>query len=193
MTASPRRVARLRPFVLAAAVAAALVSPAAAAAEDLTLDTHNASADGNIKAVTTSAPLAAGQPYTITVQGTYSNVSARRWTVPLVCGTPEAAPMFPSPGIENGPVGFDAMVAFARTQPVAMGCSSMPFAHYRFKINLGNGYLSYVPVTGQPTEPRPDHRYTFAVVGRGANASFRLNDTPAYDNYGILQISVNPS
>lgn len=182
-TAGPRRRTATLSVVLALLAAA---SGTATAAETLSLDTH---ADSGLPAVETSAALVAGHVYAVTVQGTYSNVRARRWGFPSVCGTPLAAPLLPSPGVENGPVGFDAETLWARTSNVPCA-GPYPRHHKRFEIDLGAGFAHVEPTGGPLAVPSADHAYAYSLTGTGVPAAFRLRDEPAADNYGVLRITV---
>jgi hypothetical protein len=125
--------------------------------------------------------LIAGHPYVITVEGTFSIVDPTRWFVPH--------PLLPSPGIANGRVGTDAEVQFART--TQQGCSgAYPRPHNRFQIDVGTGFRHVKAVGGPFEQPAPGDRYAYDVVGTGAAPRFRIFDTPADDNYGMLRIVI---
>lgn len=170
---------------------AALALPAAARAatpETLLLDVHDPVARSQPTAIAANS-LEAGRGYLVTVSGTYSIVPTERWRQPAVCGAPSAVPLLPSPGVENGPVGLDAELQFARTAD--QGCSgAYPRHHNRFQIDVGNGFL-HVPAEGSPVA-RPAASYRYRVIGTGERPRFRVWDDPAADNYGVLRIEIAP-
>lgn len=178
-----------RPLAALVLLAATLALPAAARAalpETLLLDVHDPTPRAQPTAVGTNA-LEAGRAYVVTVEGTYSIVPAGRWSHPAVCGTPLVAPLFPSPGVENGPVGLDAELQFARTAD--RGCSGdYPRRHNRFQIDVGTGFR-HVPAEGEPFAV-PAGSYRYDVVGTGELPRFRVWDDPAADNYGQLRVTV---
>jgi hypothetical protein len=184
-----------------AALAGALLSlavPAVAQAETLTLDMHD---EARLKAQT---KLVFQNWYVVTVEGTGSFHYAGTWSHPerifkkpgskkqaVVCGTPEAAPMFASPGTKSGPVGFDAETMFAR--PVAASvCADEPGPRTsrRFEINDGNRWFHPTTMTGRHSSPRADHTYSYAIFGENHRPSFRVRDNPNYDNYGQFKIRI---
>jgi hypothetical protein len=189
--------------LLAAALAAgcALLTCGSALAdpptsESLTLDTYSAANNGAAGPVSSVGTLAANTLYVVTVQGTWSAWAPDLWTgtgfgIPaVVCGTPEAAPMFPSPvGNQTGPVGEDAEVIFAGVE--RPGCPLTPPKEYTgFQMNLGSGFMHYEPYTGATNTPSPNHSYTYIVAGKGSPISFEQVDYPTSDNYGEYQITV---
>src|SRR5437764_1276878 len=74
--------------------------------------------------VQTSAPLAAGVAYLVSVDGTLSNFPNYTWDDPNVCGAPDPAPKYPSPGTPNGKVGFDAEFLYAAPPFPGRSCAS---------------------------------------------------------------------
>src|SRR5690606_36740887 len=76
---------------------------------ELELDMHRP--DGSTAAVT-GPVLEAGKAYRMIIQGTYS-IWDNEWNSEPCGGTPEAEPMFPSPGSSNVMVGVDAEFYFA--------------------------------------------------------------------------------
>jgi hypothetical protein len=191
------------------AVTAALISlgmaPGAAyahaTAETLTLDLHHGTT------VKTEERLELDTWYVATVQGTASFHFAGTWSHPerifnktgkkkkaTVCGTPEPAPMFASPGTTSGPVGFDAETLFARPVPVST-CTNEPAPRptRRFQLNEGARWHHLSSLSGRFSTPRPDHAYSYALLGRDHKLSFRVRDNPSYDNYGQLKITLRPA
>jgi hypothetical protein len=174
--------------VLVAALALPVAAAHASSSETLLLDVHDPTPRTQPTAVAADA-LEAGRDYLITVSGTYSIVPADRWLHPAICGSPFAAPLLPSPGVDNGRVGLDAELQFARTAD--QGCSgAYPRHHNRFQIDIGNGFR-HVPADGAPfTAPATSYRYR--VTGTGEQPRFRVWDDPADDNYGMLRIAIAP-
>jgi hypothetical protein len=172
----------------------------AQASERLTLDTHVGSSQA-AGPVSTTAPLAAGAQYYAIVQGTMSIWPRSDWKASgPICGADEAAPLFPSPGVTNGAVGWDAETVFAVPPGVAFNgfactATQIPFeavAHSSggFEISLGPGFAHMTPVGGARTTPRADHTYTYALTGQGMPASFEFIDQPIDDDYGVFKIQV---
>jgi hypothetical protein len=189
-----------------AVVLAAIAVPAAAAPasadEQLTLDLRQSTQPGGAGPVITAEPLAAGQPYVVTVSGTGSIWPLARWSAGPVCGAAERAPMFPTPAVANGPVGLDAETVFA-VPPGApfpgFPCApaTIPFHVFQYQpvglqMNAGGGFVYVTPVGGPYGAPRPDHTYTYAITGAGAPLAVRFADEPVGDNYGLLRIGVRP-
>ena len=193
-----RRVLRAAGIGVGLAVA---LAPSAMAAkpvqeQDLMLDSHAAS---GVPSVRTPGRLARGTFYVSEVAGTVSYYSSALWRFPppgadpgarSVCGTPEAAPLFPS-AVQTGPVGFDAEMIFARPA-LARRCQSprLPQTWNNFQVSVGGRFGHPPPVFGRPTAPATGHSYVYVLKGRGAPAAFRLRDTPASDNYGMLRIRI---
>jgi hypothetical protein len=180
----------------ALAVITAFAAPAhaqdALLPENVLLDTRSRDAGDTTIPVSSVAALTAGREYLITVAGTYSLVRAERWGKPLVCGIPEDRPMIPSPSVPNGLVGYDAEVAFARTYDL-LRCPTHPVGHRRIEIDLGSGFADRIAEGGPYTAPREDHTYTYRVTGQGQKVRFLMVDTPASDNYGILNFRIAPA
>jgi len=162
--------------------------------ESLTLDTYSAANNGAAGPVSSVGTLAANTLYVVKVQGTWSAWAPILWTGTLypaiVCGTPEAAPMFPSPaGYQTGPVGVDAETIWAGIERYS--CTKVPPSEYTgFQMNLGNGFFHYEPYTGATNTPSADHSYTYVLMGQGAPISFEQVDNPTSDNYGEYHITV---
>jgi hypothetical protein len=181
---------------LALTLAPAATAAKTVAAQDLMLDSYAAA---GVPSVTTSGVLARGQFYVVEVSGTLSYYQPALWrfgapaadpNARAVCGTPEAAPMFPS-AVPGGPVGFDAEMAFARPV-IARRCASLrlPRTWNNFQVSVGRGFGHPTPVFGRPTAPARSHTYVYLLKGREKPATFRLRDTPANDNYGRLSIRI---
>jgi hypothetical protein len=191
-----------RPGLLASALLTAVLAgaPAHAAGEQLILDVRQGAQLGAAGPVTTATPLAAGQPYVAIVSGTVSTWPRANWLTGPVCGAPEAAPMYPTPSVANGPVGFDAETIFAvpRDAPFpGVPClpSTVPFHVFTYQtmglqMDAGGGFAGVVPAGGPYRTPRPDHTYTYAITGAGAPLRIRFADQPLDDNYGLLHIEV---
>lgn len=194
-------------MMLGGALVAATVALAAAPAvanddanvknEKLSLDTFS---QGGPNVVSTSKPLAAGAPYTVKVDGTVNIEPIRDWSHPGGCGTPDKKPKHKSPGVTNGPVGWDAETVFAIPAPFSrpgFACiaGAVPFHSTKwyaggFQINTGAGFGHREPVDGPFSAPRSSHQYTYVVTGSGSPASFRFADFPNDDNYGVLSVHV---
>lgn len=153
--------------------------------------------------VTTAQPLAAGQTYFAVITGTASIWRPSLWAehgTPGPCGTPENAPLTPSPGVTNGPVGLDAETVFAippRIMFQDFKCGTQPFPFDTIlhttgalQIDVGNGFSHTEPLGGPYNTPRSDHTYTYQLTGTGAPVSFRFMDFPLADNYGVFTMQV---
>lgn len=181
-----------------AATAALLLVPAASAItlpQSLTLKLSSPRATFNGR-------LTGGKWYVLTASGTGSYFKPGMWTHPIlhgrhhhvrlgvVCGTPESAPMFPTPGA-TGKVGIDPETMFARIT-TRRRCRSdpLPRTSRRFVINNGSGYRHPVTLTGRYTIPRPDHTYSYAIHGLGWRLRVRVRDQIAWDNYGAFHLTL---
>jgi hypothetical protein len=112
--------------------------------------------------------------------------------------------MIPSPGVQNGLVGWDAETVFSVPPGVGFlrNCNpgQIPFhvptqSGGGFKIDLGPRFFHFEPVGGARTVPRADHTYHYDVKGEGNPARFAFFDDTAggparNDNYGVLAITV---
>ena len=132
-----------------------------------------------------SAVLTAGQTYTVTAQGTYSN-----WNSTLEVGTPNADAIFPSStaGRASTQVGVDpeCIFAFHRLSPAdTLGHTT------EFQFDTGSG-LGYVTPQGGPfATPQTNYIYTYSLTGGGAVLKAKMVDTGPYtDNYGKVQVTV---
>lgn len=186
------------------ACASCLAGPALAQAETaLELDTHVPGSAESAGPISTPAPLAAGSHYDIIVSGTMSIWPASQWLAKgTVCGAAEEGPMFPSPGAENGPVGWDAETVFAVPPDVnfyAFSCvpAQMPFQStehspggFQIQVNGGSGFHHMAPIGGERKTPTATHTYTYAITGEGDPVAFRFVDDPVSDDYGVFKIKV---
>jgi hypothetical protein len=159
----------------------------ARASEVLYLDTRDPSAVQTVQA------LSVDTTYAITVTGTVSAWVVDEWAD--YCGQYEEYPLFPSPGVQNGPVGLDADVYFAwawlSTCPPVLPCHA---AYDNFRMQLDTQTWSHVEPEGGPySAPTADHVYHYLVTGQGFPAAFYWYDDVYWDNYGMLQIVVAPA
>jgi hypothetical protein len=196
-------------IIAAAAATATLVVPAATShaalttPESMLLDTATrlqASRIGFSGPATTGEALANGGYYVAQARGTFSRYLPRLMrneTLPGIrrCGTPEAAPLIPSPGKPDSPVGIDPEWAFSYVVN-DLGPGSCPSPVIRpigaFEINTGDGFIR-IPAVNRGTGPRSDHSYTYLLQGIGRPVSFRYLDNPLADNNGVIAITVRPA
>jgi hypothetical protein len=187
----------MRTLVAALAVATYLM-PSAARAESLQLDVHDPSGQGEPTAVS-SVALPPGATYLVVVRGTVSIFGTQVWAnnAAALCGASEAAPLLPSPGIVNGPVGMDADTLFSvpGTSIPGFPCDSVSIPRHQpsssgLRINAGAGFRSFTPVGGPFVVPTPDHVYRYEIPSTGEPLSFTFADRPATDNYGIFAINI---
>lgn len=154
--------------------------------------------------VTGTSPnsLAAGTWYVAQVQGTASFSKPSQWIHPkkrhgrtaVVCGTPEDAPLFPSPFAATGKVGFDPETMFARiTRAGKCAADPLPRTTRRFEIAPGHVFRHLTPLDGRHTAPTPDHTYHYAFQGLGGPLNLREVDRPTFDNYGRFHIVIRPA
>lgn len=196
--------------VLIAGMAIAALTPAAAAvakAPPPVADSQSFFFDLNQThharngSVTGSSPKSLGADtwYVANVQGTASFSKPSQWLHPkkrhgrtaVVCGTPEASPMFPSPFAATGMVGFDPETMFARiTRARRCAQDPLPRTTRRFQISAAHLYRHPTPLNGRQTVPSADHAYDYAVKGRGGPLLVREVDRPTYDNYGRFKITI---
>lgn len=172
---------------------AVLTSP-----ETLLLDTYSPDKTAKVTgSVSTTQPLAAGAFYVIRATGTFSRYVPALMApgaFPKRCGTPEAAPLFPSPGRPDSQVGIDPEWAFSYyMKPASTPCPTPAVRPIgAFQISTGGPY-SHVVATNRGSGPRPDHTYNYVVEGTGAPVSFRYEDFPLHDNNGAISITVSPA
>lgn len=175
-------------FVVLAIVGLLLISPSAAGAA-IFLDTHDPGRDRFTDVVRTKGKLAAAKPYVVTVKGTFSQYSPSWARTAGRCGRPLKRPMYRSRGVENGPVGADAVYVFAEKRRQCRLAGGVPYTWAGLQISVGRRFaeldalLDDVDVTGV----RADHTYRFAVMGRGARLKVRMRDPNTQDNYGRLR------
>jgi len=129
-------------------------------------------------------------PYNVTVAGTFSLFSAQEFESPF-CGTTEPSPMFPSKRRPNGPVIGDAEFLFADVSKNCAKRNNNAQTATTFEIRVGNKFKNKTPIGGVGEAPRTDHAYTYALVGKGKFARFRLYDQFTMDNYGRLKIRIS--
>jgi hypothetical protein len=134
--------------------------------------------------------LAKRVPYKTAVSGTFSLFSAQELASPF-CGTSEPRPMFPTKRRPNGPVIGDAEFLFADVSRNCAKRNNNPLTGTTFEIRVGNKFKNRVPIGGVGEAPRANHLYTYAVVGKGKFARFRLYDQFTMDNYGRLRIAIS--
>jgi hypothetical protein len=142
--------------------------------------------------IVTGPTLETGEPYRITVQGTYSVWDFSNSALELCKGAYEALPMFESPGRSNGAVSLDAHYQFAMfaSDPACETETDVPLDFDVFRVSLDGGatFASLVP-EGTPGIDS-EHRYTYEVTGEGEAVRFQIADQIAGDNYGVLKIEV---
>jgi hypothetical protein len=176
-----------------AATTVLLLVPAASAAlpQSLTLNLSSPRA-------TFDGKLANGTWYVLEASGTGSYFKPSQWSNPIVhhhrrgvvCGTPESAPMFPTAG-PTGPVGVDPETMFARlTTRKKCSRDPLPRTTRRFQLNSGNGFRHPTTLSGRYTAPRPDHAYSYPVLGLRHKLSVRVRDRVAADNYGAFELTL---
>jgi hypothetical protein len=184
-------------FALALVLSVALAGAAQAnggsgVSETLWLDSYEAANDGAAGPVSTTKPLKDGRLYLVEVRGTLSGWDTDLWTASggLSCGTPEPAPLFPTPGVDNGPVGADAEALFGAPSlsAVCTGGAELPAQTDNFRLDRGEGYAHPEPVIGSARR----HQYFYLLRGDDSTAAFKFQyaDAPTNDNYGQLKISV---
>jgi hypothetical protein len=185
-------------LALLAATAIAKPAPPVADTQDVVLGfKKNSNPNSGSVGVTSPGSLAAGAWYVAEVQGTGSYHKPSMWLHPrtasgkpaVVCGTPEAAPLFNTSGAPTGKVGFDPETMFARvTKAKTCANDPLPRTTRRFQVNPAHVWRHPTPLTGRQTTPSADHRYEYAIKGVGVPVGFRQLDAPTYDNYGAFHI-----
>jgi hypothetical protein len=171
-------------------------------AESLELNVFRTITDALVEpTVKTDAALTSGEWYRVRVKGTMSYWSKGVWQHPrtpwnMICGTPEAAPQYPSQNRQNGPTGQDAETLFARPW-TASRCAKTSLPRHRPALVMSTsgifGFRHYEPVGGAAQTPSADHAYTYFLQGEGKRGQFRLRDFITGDNYGVFRIAVNPA
>lgn len=141
-------------------------------------------------ALSTGPMLDAGRTYGIHVEGTYSIWGQSMWDSGTCEGTPDPAPMYPSPGTTNGTVGIDAEYYYAVPNGSALCSVAYPWGanEFQFSLDGGNDFFNPDPIGGV-TAPLASHAYDYEVVGQGHAIQFRREFMGA-DDYGVLKITV---
>jgi hypothetical protein len=82
-------------------------------------------------------------------------------------------------------------MVFARPA-IARRCSSppLPRSWTNFQVSVGGSFSHPVRVTSAPSATASSHAYLYVVKGDREPATFRLRDTPADDNSGMLRIQI---
>ncbi|MFN2467071.1 MAG: hypothetical protein ABR521_02915 [Gaiellaceae bacterium] len=168
--------------VAEAIAVAASVLASGAAAETFYVDSRNGAPTAS------SGVLASGAPYTVGVHGTFSRYSPA-WTQGGTCGAPEIAPIYPSPGVANGPVGFDSDRAFAEPQ----SCSGTYPKHastIEFSLDGGSSWSHVEPVAAGDEA----HEWIYSLTGQGSALRIRMTDCIVCfdDNYGMFRVEAAP-
>ena len=162
-------------------------APAWAQKEELWLDSRSGTP------IRSTMVLKKGTPYLLTMQGTYSAWGGLSNTSPK-SGKPEPKPMFPSPKGANTLVGIDPEFVFAWPKGSGLDRSSepAPLRNPTIEVSLDGGKTWKHPSSTTPFNAT-DHAYNYELAG-GENAlQVRLVDKPYSDNYGRVQISVQPA
>lgn len=135
--------------------------------------------------VSTVSVLAAGVPFVVVVEGTFSF-----WNQALPIGNPEANAMFPgaTAGRDSTQVGLDADTRFAEPTLVPGGIGHS--TGFQISLDGGSTFAHLEPVGGPFGTPQTGHLYRYELTGQGHIASFKVTDTPLSDNYGKLRITV---
>lgn len=186
--------------------AAAPMSNAIAAPfpQSKTLDAYEPNNDdyaGPVK----SAVLAAGVPYVVEVQGTFSYYERQnlRWSSldapwKVLCGQPLRRVMFRSTSVKRrlqGRADLDPEFIFAVPRQSASLCAPEYPRHWsNFQMTstaLSGGYAHVEPFADPAAGPTADHKYLYPLLGAGQAAGFRLEDLPRTDdNYGLLRLTI---
>jgi BNR/Asp-box repeat len=132
-----------------------------------------------------------GKPYRVTMQGTYS-----AWKFPAPgakSGKPAPSPMWPSPKGTNKLVGVDPEFVFAWPKGSGLEKSSepAPLRNSTIEVSLDGGKTWKHP-SSTASFNEADHKYTYELTGDGNVLQVRLVDRPYTDNYGRVQIFVQP-
>lgn len=180
-------------FVFGVALMVLLATTPAFADATVWLDAYDNANTGVAGPVWTSGVLEAGQKYRITIQGTYSLYSPWYWTDYSYCGTPDPAPIYPSPAVvPNGKVGGDPAYWFAAlaVEPACPWVAQGPQSHSLVEFNLDGNPLNWVYLTPRETVFQANHTYTYEIIGQGTPAGFQFRDFPTADDYGMFRIQV---
>src|SRR3954452_21650218 len=154
---------KLAALAAACGALAATVLPSAASAngvkfniEKLHLNSRAADNVGYFGPVTTKKKLNDNQYFVALVRGTASFYRPGLWEgqdIFVVCGTPEASPIPPSPGAAATKAGTDVETVFA--SPVFGGCGNFhPPIHFtNFQIDTGSVFSHVEPLGGPFSSP----------------------------------------
>ncbi len=162
-------------------------APAWAQKEELWLDSQSGTP------ITSTAVLERGTPYLLTMKGTYSAWGSL--AIPGAnSGKTEPAPMFPSPKGANQQVGIDPEFVFAWPKGSGLERSPepAPLRNSTIEVSLDGGKTWKHPTSTAPFNAT-DHAYNYELAGDGSALQVRLVDNPHSDNYGRVQISVQPA
>ncbi len=135
--------------------------------------------------------LAAGVSYVVTVEGTHSSWGYDEWLTGVCRGEPDAEPMYPSPTVQNGMVGMDAVWVFAVPNGSSRCGNIVPFrgSAVRMSLNGGASFQDLSTLT-EGTGPTEGHRYEYEVTGHGMTLVMNRGSGNSSNNYGRLYIEV---
>jgi hypothetical protein len=162
-------------------------APAWAQKEELWLETQSGTP---IRGTTV---LKRGTPYLLTMQGTYNTWNNIADTSPK-SGKTEPTPMFPSPKGENKQVGIDPEFVFAWPRGASLDKSSEPAPVRASTIQVSlDGGKTWTHPSGTAPFNATEHAYNYELAGDDNALQVRFIDSPYADNYGRVQISVQPA
>ena len=100
--------------------------------------------------------------------------------------------MFPSAKGANGLVGLDPEFLFAWPSGTAFNVSTEPVPRRSalIEVSVDGGKTWKHPTTKDAFNP--EHKYTYELTGAGNALQVRTIDKPVGDNYGRVQITVQP-
>ena len=162
-------------------------------------DLETRSPTKTVAPVLTGEVLDDGQPYVVTVEGTYSAYNANQMAGLggfVVCGSPEPAPLFPSPGVTNGRVGVDSEFRFANPLPGKKCQPKHGLVKHDTKVRFSTdgGATWFTPTaTDAGAAPDADHTYSYPVTGDGQALQARVQDSNYTDNYGQFKVTSAPA
>jgi hypothetical protein len=189
---------RLLVLTIPLAVAGVLAATAfAAVIVSVAIDTYEAPSDGFAGPYFTPT-LDAGQPYLMTVSGTYSFWNPSTWgtwtgsnATNACAGTAEELPQTLSAATSNGIVGVDPEYFFALPNGASLCPGPTPAHAVNLQISLDGGstFTHLEPIN---SDFNASHSYQYLVVGLGVPAAigFQLLDGRTTDNYGVLTATV---